>query len=142
MVSNREMERDRERPLYLERKIFHISLESLGNQKIQKVIKLEEYKRGGFSSWLHFSVEVTCWLCDVIKEAIGMHRAKRWPKRDGEYSYLYEDIYNDDGTYLRISKVRRGDGDKSYAICIPCGDNGYYWGVLMKELKKVMPKTG
>lgn len=99
-------------------------------------MRLEERKKGGFRSWIGFSADVTCWLLEVLEEARDIDFQKRkWPRRKGETSYISEIRENDAGRYLRISRVRRGDENRSHAFSVPCGDNNYYWSIIPKEIR-------
>lgn len=131
------MERERaQNTLYLDRKVFCVSMETLGNTR---GIKLEERKRRGFSSWLHLSVDSSFWLLDAMQEAMeNQYSRRRWPRREGESCFLCEVKENEADKYLRISRMRRGDEARSYAICVPCGDGNYYWSVLCKEIIRVL----
>ncbi|RZC68265.1 hypothetical protein C5167_031524 [Papaver somniferum] len=107
-----------------------------------QILRLEERKIGGFKAWLDFSLEVANWFSTVLEEAVsagGMK--KRWPWREGESSFLCEIRENDAGKYLRIARIKRGDSNRSYALRIPCGDNGCYWAVLYNEINRLLEKN-
>lgn len=103
---------------------------------------MEEKKLGDYRSWIHLPSEIAFWALDAMEEAMDTSSEKRrWARREGESSFLCEVRDNEAGRYFRISRVRRGDGPRSYALCIPNGDGNYYWGVLLKEMQRVLKEN-